>query len=67
MENSSVVAHLTLDLLHIVWRHVTITTSSMSEVRSKASLGLSPMLVARFDSQLFLNSKFISLVVIPLL
>jgi hypothetical protein len=39
------------------WRHNAIA-SSLSEVWSKASVGLFAMLVARFNSQLFLDTKF---------
>ncbi len=50
------VAHLTINLLHIVWRHIAIT-SNASEVWSKSSVGgISAMLVANLDSQLFLNT-----------
>jgi hypothetical protein len=58
MENSSMVAHLSLNLLHVAWRHVAIA-SKVSEVRLKASvLDLSAMLEARFDTQLLHYVKF---------
>jgi hypothetical protein len=62
IENSSLVVSLTLDRLHILWRHVAIV-SNVSEVRPKASVGFSATLVARFDSQLFLKTKFNHVVV----
>lgn len=43
------VAHISFDLLDVVWRHIAIA-SKMSEVWSKASIDLSAMLVARFDT-----------------
>jgi hypothetical protein len=51
------VGQLTLDLLHIFWRQVAIA-STASKAQSRASVGLSAMLVARSGSQLFLNTKF---------
>ena len=57
MEDSSMVVHLILELLHVVRRYLAIA-GNVSEVWSKASVGLFETLVARFDSQFCLNTKF---------
>ena len=58
------VAHLTLDLLHVGWRYLAIP-GNVSGVPSKASVGLSKTIAARFDTQLLLYVEFVPVVVEP--
>jgi hypothetical protein len=60
---SSMVVHLILELLHVAWRYLAIV-GNVSEVRSKASVGLFETLVARLDTQLLLYVKFVPMVVL---
>jgi hypothetical protein len=52
MEDSSMVVHLILELLHVALRRYLAIASSVSAVWSKASVGLFETLVARLDTQL---------------
>jgi hypothetical protein len=64
MEDSSIVVHLILKLLHMARRYLAIA-SNVSEVRSKASVGLFETLVARLDTQLLLYVELVPVVVDP--
>jgi hypothetical protein len=64
MEDSSMVVHLILELLHVARRYLAIA-GNVSEVRSKAFVGLFETLVARLDNQLLLYVKFVPVVVHP--
>jgi hypothetical protein len=58
MENSSMVAHLSLNLLYVVWRHVAIARNF--------SVDLSATLLAHFNIQLLHYVKFESTDVDPI-
>jgi hypothetical protein len=65
MEDSSMVVHLILELLHVALRRYLAIASSVSAVWSKASVGLFETLVARMNTQLLFYVEFVPVVVDP--